>query len=298
MVIGTGCERDPVEVRILAHSRRRALAEGKEAIKGCIESALDCTVADRKPLLRYIGASYPVGAWQGYSLQLVFVNALDGTSVVMNSNDKRISDALSVVNHTIGKRRLDRKRGLDAFGAEVNVRIVAKIKTLLLERERITPAAELARCRDICVACPIAGCPHSEGFLSVRLPAMTTTTCPNGHQTCLECLQPRHLGPCGAVAAFDFGPVTAADPTKICPRCRNAVSKIDGCNHMECRCGQHFCWLCLTTFDSTVRWLPHNSPDGVCHVGLGVFGAPDAGLWAAGAPGEGDWTDGESDDGW
>ena len=32
--------------------------------------------------------------------------------------------------------------------------------------------------------------------------------------------------------------------SKPCPRCNNAVEKVDGCNHMTCRCGHHFCWEC------------------------------------------------------
>ncbi|KAF8345642.1 hypothetical protein F5887DRAFT_1282564 [Amanita rubescens] len=36
---------------------------------------------------------------------------------------------------------------------------------------------------------------------------------------------------------------------KHCPRCRVFVQKTEGCNHMECRCGVHFCWICLQVFD-------------------------------------------------
>ncbi|KAJ4788092.1 RING/U-box superfamily protein [Rhynchospora pubera] len=35
-----------------------------------------------------------------------------------------------------------------------------------------------------------------------------------------------------------------AENAKVCPGCGNAVVKADGCNHMTCRCGQTFCWLC------------------------------------------------------
>src|SRR6266550_950308 len=36
---------------------------------------------------------------------------------------------------------------------------------------------------------------------------------------------------------------------KHCPRCRVFVQKTEGCNHMECHCGVHFCWICLQVFD-------------------------------------------------
>ena len=32
---------------------------------------------------------------------------------------------------------------------------------------------------------------------------------------------------------------------KRCPDCRNVISKFYGCNHIRCRCGIHFCYLCL-----------------------------------------------------
>lgn len=32
---------------------------------------------------------------------------------------------------------------------------------------------------------------------------------------------------------------------KACPRCKEKVDKNGGCNAMSCRCGHHFCWLCL-----------------------------------------------------
>eukprot|EP00798_Chlamydomonas_sp_ICE-L_P030283 gene30283-35271_t len=32
--------------------------------------------------------------------------------------------------------------------------------------------------------------------------------------------------------------------TKICPKCSKQVEKNGGCNHVTCKCGQSFCWLC------------------------------------------------------
>lgn len=31
---------------------------------------------------------------------------------------------------------------------------------------------------------------------------------------------------------------------QICPRCDRRTQRIDGCNHITCPCGEHFCWLC------------------------------------------------------
>ncbi|KAF5388370.1 hypothetical protein D9615_000034 [Tricholomella constricta] len=35
---------------------------------------------------------------------------------------------------------------------------------------------------------------------------------------------------------------------KRCPSCQVLIEKIEGCNHMSCRCGAHVCWICLKTF--------------------------------------------------
>jgi len=35
---------------------------------------------------------------------------------------------------------------------------------------------------------------------------------------------------------------------KVCPKCRNGVEKNKGCYHIACKCGCHFCWLCLKAF--------------------------------------------------
>lgn len=37
---------------------------------------------------------------------------------------------------------------------------------------------------------------------------------------------------------------------KRCPRCAVWVEKTGGCNHMNCKCGVHICWICLGIFDA------------------------------------------------
>ncbi|KAG5529525.1 hypothetical protein RHGRI_030054 [Rhododendron griersonianum] len=38
---------------------------------------------------------------------------------------------------------------------------------------------------------------------------------------------------------------------KPCPVCGYTIEKIEGCNHIECRCGKHICWVCLEFFGTS-----------------------------------------------
>ncbi|KAH7103987.1 hypothetical protein BKA62DRAFT_615521 [Auriculariales sp. MPI-PUGE-AT-0066] len=37
---------------------------------------------------------------------------------------------------------------------------------------------------------------------------------------------------------------------KRCPSCKTPIIKSEGCNHMTCKCGVHFCWRCLAIVDA------------------------------------------------
>ncbi|XP_077221546.1 ATP-dependent RNA helicase DEAH11, chloroplastic-like [Tasmannia lanceolata] len=38
---------------------------------------------------------------------------------------------------------------------------------------------------------------------------------------------------------------------KNCPNCEYTIEKGEGCNHIECKCGKHICWVCLESFDTS-----------------------------------------------
>lgn len=44
---------------------------------------------------------------------------------------------------------------------------------------------------------------------------------------------------------------------KKCPVCRCTIEKVDGCNHIECKCGNHVCWVCLRFFDTSDNCYDH-----------------------------------------
>ncbi|KAF8018496.1 hypothetical protein BT93_H3391 [Corymbia citriodora subsp. variegata] len=47
------------------------------------------------------------------------------------------------------------------------------------------------------------------------------------------------------------------DDVKECPQCGYTIEKVDGCNHIECRCGRHLCWKCLKIFRNSEDCYDH-----------------------------------------
>ncbi|XP_022775002.1 ATP-dependent RNA helicase DEAH11, chloroplastic-like [Durio zibethinus] len=47
------------------------------------------------------------------------------------------------------------------------------------------------------------------------------------------------------------------EQVKACPVCGYIIEKIDGCNHVECKCGRHVCWVCLEFFSSSDDCYDH-----------------------------------------
>lgn len=50
---------------------------------------------------------------------------------------------------------------------------------------------------------------------------------------------------------------------RICPNCKSGVEKIEGCNHMTCRCKSHFCYLCGIVLDPAHPY-DHFNQQGPC----------------------------------
>lgn len=68
-------------------------------------------------------------------------------------------------------------------------------------------------------------------------------------EACFDCRQPWHDGKsCAAVADESVQEWAAGHDTGSCPACQAPIERIDGCNHMTCRCRHQFCWLCAEPF--------------------------------------------------
>ncbi|XP_021897423.1 ATP-dependent RNA helicase DEAH12, chloroplastic-like isoform X1 [Carica papaya] len=44
---------------------------------------------------------------------------------------------------------------------------------------------------------------------------------------------------------------------KACPICGYTIEKVEGCNHVECKCGKHICWVCLEFFANSNDCYDH-----------------------------------------
>ena len=62
------------------------------------------------------------------------------------------------------------------------------------------------------------------------------------------CGRESHGGSCN-MTSDEASNATIISTTKTCPHCRNAVEKSDGCNHIHCQCGGHFCWSCNEAYE-------------------------------------------------
>ena len=82
--------------------------------------------------------------------------------------------------------------------------------------------------------------------------------------TCTVCRSPHPGMTCADYKEHTSGGYEALEKIKKklgikdCPKCKTAIEKTEGCNHMVCRgCGIHICWVCLGTFHSSGECYEH-----------------------------------------
>jgi len=66
---------------------------------------------------------------------------------------------------------------------------------------------------------------------------------------CFGCGEENHVpAKCSDIQAFlpllSSSELAVRKLSKPCPGCHAPIEKNDGCNHMTCKCGVHWCWLC------------------------------------------------------
>ncbi|PUZ45741.1 hypothetical protein GQ55_8G249300 [Panicum hallii var. hallii] len=103
--------------------------------------------------------------------------------------------------------------------------------------------------------CPGGGCAHAVEFVGCAGDDAADVLCRCRHGFCWSCGEEAHRPvSCGTVRAWLAKNKSDSETanwvlanTKHCPKCRRAIEKNQGCNHISCPppCGHHFCWLCF-----------------------------------------------------
>lgn len=77
--------------------------------------------------------------------------------------------------------------------------------------------------------------------------------------TCTRCHKSHPGKPCpGSKASSVLSDKIKEDlGIKACPKCARLMEKIDGCNHVTCKCGAHVCWVCLASFEESDHCYGH-----------------------------------------
>ncbi|KAI3880485.1 hypothetical protein MKX03_001693 [Papaver bracteatum] len=99
--------------------------------------------------------------------------------------------------------------------------------------------------------CPAPGCEFAIEFDTGS--SSYDVVCGCGHSFCWNCLDDAHRPvDCNTVHKWAVKNTAESENltwilanSKSCPKCKKPIEKNDGCMHMKCPCGFHFCWLCL-----------------------------------------------------
>ncbi|XVE83095.1 hypothetical protein DITRI_Ditri16bG0059800 [Diplodiscus trichospermus] len=129
----------------------------------------------------------------------------------------------------------------------------------LEELFRASLGAFVASSRGTYRFCPSPDCPSvyrvadpetsGEPFVCGACYAETCTRCHLEYHPYLSCEKYREFkeDPDSSLKEWCKG----KEQVKTCPVCGYTIEKIDGCNHVECKCGRHVCWVCLEFFNSS-----------------------------------------------
>ena len=133
---------------------------------------------------------------------------------------------------------------------------------LIQKYEKFSMDNYLLNHKDNYSCCPTAGCEYIFFFLEGE----NRFLCPLCQKEyCLSCKDIWHKGmTCNEY--LDSKDVKKCDEKflkfvqganyKICPKCGVWVEKTKGCNHMKCRCGNHFCYKCGKTIPRKIHDCP------------------------------------------
>ena len=92
---------------------------------------------------------------------------------------------------------------------------------------------ERVRRRVLCPVCDVAAC----------------ISCAVAWHDHLTCQQYQHWRTENAQGDSALQELAQREGWKDCPRCKFYIERSEGCNHLTCTCGTHFCYLCGVVLD-------------------------------------------------
>ncbi|XP_010519140.1 PREDICTED: ATP-dependent RNA helicase DEAH12, chloroplastic-like [Tarenaya hassleriana] len=111
----------------------------------------------------------------------------------------------------------------------------------------------------------VAGpCEHGEPFICGACDSETCTKCHQEYHPCLSCERYKQFKEDPDLSLKEWA---RGKDVKLCPACGHTIEKSEGCNHVECRCGRHICWVCLDIFSSPEPCYDHLR---TIHGGIGI----------------------------
>ncbi|CAA0812505.1 helicase domain-containing protein / IBR domain-containing protein / zinc finger protein-related [Striga hermonthica] len=148
--------------------------------------------------------------------------------------------------------------------------LVADLKTLLNvekldELFQSSLAAYVAGSGGVYRFCPSPDCPSVYRVASPGEPGAPFTCEVCLVETCTGChLEYHPYLSCEKYREFKDDPdlslkewCVGKEHVKVCPSCGFTIEKVDGCNHIECKCGSHVCWVCLQVFGASEDCYSH-----------------------------------------
>lgn len=113
--------------------------------------------------------------------------------------------------------------------------------------------------------CPSPDCPSVYQVADPDTPMKTFVCGACSSETCTSCYLESHpFISCERYKEFKEDPdlslkewCKGKEHVKECRVCGYTIEKIDGCNHIECRCGRHICWACLEFFANSDDCYDH-----------------------------------------
>lgn len=106
--------------------------------------------------------------------------------------------------------------------------------------------------------------PANSAPLTVHCPSCLSSICATCHEEShqgMTCAESRiHNNPAEQERLNDQ--LAREVGYKKCPNCRVWIEKTEGCNHMECKCGAHICWVCMGVFEANTIYAHMNTSHG------------------------------------